>query len=179
MYVKQTLRKPQSFFWRYLLCGILIFFVASCSSDDDGDDGGDPPVAEWELEVEEVIAAMEPYKDFEAAKTAGWNVEATPFVPGMGFHYINPSYVDKVFDMNKPEAILVADLGNGMEVLGVEYIVSVDDPAQPGNPPEGFTGNVDQWAFNTDINAWTLHLWIYLDNPAGVFNPTNSNVPQQ
>ena len=41
----------------------------------------------------------------------------------------------------------------------------------PSIPPEGFVGNEDQWAIIGSF--WTLHAWVGLENPNGVFTPIN------
>jgi hypothetical protein len=39
--------------------------------------------------------------------------------------------------------------------------------------PEGFTGTDDVWDNNTAFQLWTLHAWIWLANPDGIFAPFN------
>jgi hypothetical protein len=38
-----------------------------------------------------------------------------------------------------------------MQMGAVEYSIIPDDPNNPGNPPEGFTGAEDNWHFNEII----------------------------
>ncbi len=58
----------------------------------------------------------------------------------------------------------------GMQLVGVEYAVPVDLD-NPAPAPEGFTGDTDVWVINEEISLRTLHAWIWLENPDGVFAP--------
>ena len=58
-------------------------------------------------------------------------------------------------------------------MVAIEYGIIPDDPENPGNPPEGFTGSEDVWYFNEMIEMWTLHVWTVLENPDGVFDAHN------
>ena len=51
-----------------------------------------------------------------------------------------------------------------------------EDPNNPGNPPEGFTGDNDEWHFNEMLGQWQLHVWTVLENPDGIFAPHNSAI---
>jgi hypothetical protein len=100
---------------------------------------------------------------------------SAPGLGGMGYHWVNPSLVDGVFDPLKPEAILYATgPGGKMRIIGLEYIVLNMRQARPmfgsqpfdvgGAPPLGNTPH------------WTLHVWLYEDNPSGMFKPFNPNI---
>jgi hypothetical protein len=46
------------------------------------------------------------------------------------------------------------------------------------NPPEGFTGDADQWREDTEgFGFWELNAWIWLHNPEGIFGHDNPRVP--
>jgi hypothetical protein len=92
----------------------------------------------------------------------------------MGFHFLKAELIDSVFDFRKPELLVYNKKANGsFELVALEYAVPID-PQNPNTPPEGFTGNADEWDFNT-LNSgwWTLHAWVWENNPDGVFNMTN------
>ena len=89
---------------------------------------------------------------------------------------MNMSRFDGSFDVEKPEILLYVPDGNGgMEFVAVEYAISL-----PSSRPEGFTGNEDIWAQNMNIGAngaWSLHAWVGLENPNGLFTAANPSVP--
>ena len=101
---------------------------------------------------------------------------SAPGLGGMGFHWVNPTLVDGVFDPLKPEAILYAPGPNGqLKLVGLEYIVFNTGQAAPMFGSQPF-----------DVNGvpglpphWSLHVWLYEDNPAGMFVPFNPNVSCQ
>ena len=127
----------------------------------------------WEQEVEQVKNATTKYTDFSLAESEGF-VDVSGYVPQMGHHYMLMSRVDDKFEVEKPEILLYAPDANGnMEFLGVEYSILVDDPENPGNPPEGFTGDQDQWHFREELAQWQLHVWTVKDNPDGIFASHN------
>ena len=101
-------------------------------------------------------------------------------MPNMGYHFMKTSLVDPVFEITKPELLVYNKNEDGnFELVAVEYAVPID-PNSPNTPPNGFTGADDQWDFNTlNTGLWTLHAWIWKNNPDGVFNMTNSLVQVQ
>lgn len=130
----------------------------------------------WEEEVARAKAATMQYTDFNLAESEGF-VDVSGYVPQMGHHYLLPSRVDDKFEVDKPEILLYAPDANGdMEFLGVEYSILVNDPSNPGSPPEGFTGDQDEWHFREDLAQWQLHVWTVRANPDGIFAPTNPTV---
>jgi len=101
---------------------------------------------------------------------------SVPGLGGMGFHWVNPSLVDDVFDPLKPEAVLYAPGPNGsLRLVALEYIVMNFNQAAPmfGSQPfdvEGVPGLPPHWS---------LHVWLYEDNPSGIFVPFNPNISCQ
>ena len=92
----------------------------------------------------------------------------------MGFHYLNASLLDDKFEVEKPELLLYApDENNKLKFVAVEYAVPVEDLNNPPPVPEGFKGNDDVWEINTEFKLWTLHVWVKLENPDGIFAPHN------
>lgn len=142
----------------------------SCSNDDDTDA---PQSEAWEAEVDQLKVMTSQYIDFEVANGEG-RIDVSGYVPNMGHHYLNPSLADGIFELEKPEIILyVPDENNNMQMVAVEYSIIPDDPDNPGNPPEGFTGAQDVWHFNEMVGQWQLHVWTVLENPDGLFAPFN------
>ncbi len=82
--------------------------------------------------------------------------------------------MDGAFELENPEIILYVPDSNGdMEMVAVEYGFIPADPNDPGTPPEGITGDLDEWHFNEMIGQWQLHVWTILPNPDGIFASFN------
>ncbi|MEX0287862.1 MAG: hypothetical protein AB3N14_02025 [Flavobacteriaceae bacterium] len=149
---------------------LLAAFVWSCSNDDGNND---QELQAWEMEVEQLKSVTSQYMDFDVAENEG-RIDVSGYVPNMGHHYLNPALADGIFELDKPEIILYVPDENGrMQMVAVEYSIVPEDPENPGNPPEGFTGNEDIWHFNEMVGQWQLHVWTILENPDGLFAPFN------
>jgi hypothetical protein len=83
-----------------------------------------------------VIAAMPTAAD---AVAAGY-FQVTPYVPGIGAHYLNPRLLTgDGFDPAKPEMLLYNGNEPTSELVGLSYAVLGDEA------PEGFVGPNDEW----------------------------------
>ncbi|MBA4743705.1 MAG: hypothetical protein H2058_00475 [Muricauda sp.] len=123
------------------------------------------------------------FHSFEQAVKAGYAepfpFNPSPYVPQMGYHYINVGLMDGVFELDRPEILLYVPNAHGqLKLVGVEYAVPGPESS---DPPEGFIGDGDHWHYNPNVagGAWTLHVWMVLENPDGIFAPLNPNVPSQ
>lgn len=121
-----------------------------------------PEPGNWEdllpRQLEEVRAAVEPYRDFDTARKAGWK----PFggeEPLMGRHYYNDEAPDYVFgdplNFSEPNNLMYAEVDGEMTLTGVAYVVRIgaNEPLPPG-----FAGPKDVWHvhdFLAAINAAT------------------------
>ena len=98
---------------------------------------------------------------------------AAPGLGGMGVHWLAQGLVDPVFDPAQPEAVLYEPQKNGsMEFVAVEYIVV--DVGQPAPTFNGQPFNVGGTPL--PIPHWSLHVWLFRENPNGVFTPFNPAV---
>jgi hypothetical protein len=100
----------------------------------------------------------------------------------MGFHYINGALLDADVDVAHPEALVYAPDKHGKRKLAaLEYVVFQDAwKAKHGDTmpelfgqmfmPVGFPNRYDIPAF------FALHVWLYKDNPSGLFAPFNPRV---
>lgn len=114
------------------------------------------------------------YQDVLRALKDGY-VDIGVVLPNMGRHFLNEYYLDNKFDPARPEVLVyMEDLGGRMKLVAVEYAVPLNLTA---TSPEGFTGEADAWFPDDRFKLWTLHAWIWRDNPDGMFNPTNRRVP--
>lgn len=113
------------------------------------------------------------FNSIAAAEAAGYVGPVIP-VPNMGVHYVNADLIDDIFEPNRPEALVYADLGHGrLQLVAVEYLAPFSS-----TPPAGFAGTCDQWSpFGSPPALWTLHAWIWHPNISGTFAKFNPLVP--
>jgi len=111
------------------------------------------------------------FHSIQAAERAGYTNVNLP-VPNMGEHWVNFELVDGVFEADKPEALVYADVGRGrLQLVAVEYLAPLSD-----TPPEGYEGTCDEWSPFGDV-FWTLHAWVWYPNISGTFSKFNPMVP--
>ncbi|WP_405647199.1 hypothetical protein [Streptomyces sp. NBC_00019] len=101
----------------------------------------------------------------------GW-ARTDTCVPGMGYRYVNAEYLaDGVVDAGKPEVLLYeggADTSD-RDLVAVGWAVKNTGQAAPELFGETFR--------STEVPGYyTLHAWIYEDNPDGFFEPFNPAV---
>ncbi len=89
-------------------------------------------------ELKTAAAVIPTVKTAADAMAKGY-VQVTPYVPGIGAHYLNISLLDGNFDPGKPEMLLYNGNNPTSELVGLSYGVLADQP------PEGFTGPNDMW----------------------------------
>lgn len=129
-------------------------------------------------ELFQVRAATAKYMD-TAAAVADLYENTGVQLPNMGLHFVKRELIgDGKFDLRKPEFLVYNKNPNGkFELVAVEYGVPIDFQ-HPDVAPAGFTGDGDEWDFNTlGLGLWTLHAWVWKTNPDGVFTMENPIVP--
>ena len=114
------------------------------------------------------------YQDVQRALRDGY-VDIGVVLPNMGRHFLNESLLDATFAAERPEVLVyMEDLGGRMKLVAVEYAVPLK---LTETAPEGFPGGADVWFPDQRFQLWTLHAWVFRENPDGIFNPTNRRVP--
>ena len=89
-----------------------------------------------------------------------------PDLGGMGYHWVNFGFVDDQFDPLRPEALLYAQVSGGnVRLVGVEYVVVDVEQDAPVFGDQAF----DVGGAPLPFAHWTLHVWLYEDNPSGIF----------
>ena len=139
-------------------------------------------------ELQAAKAATARYHSFEQALAAGYRIEGEPCVaePGlgaMGIHAVNPALVmDPAIDPLQPEILLYLPKANGqLQLVGVEYFkvdadqnlaTDSDRPSVFGQPFDGpMPGHNPTMPIHYD-----RHVWLWADNPAGLFAPFNPSL---
>ncbi|HSK18245.1 MAG TPA: hypothetical protein VK912_03850 [Longimicrobiales bacterium] len=134
-------------------------------------------------ELREVTAR---FHNMETAVAAGYETQITPCwahhsAGAMGYHYGNTNLLDAKVDLLEPEVVMYEPQPGGhMRLVGMEYIVplaaweeaghDLDDPA---DVPELLGQEYTRHSF---LPIFKLHIWLWRQNPAGVFADWNSNV---
>lgn len=102
----------------------------------------------------------------------------------MGYHFGHPARLaDPSVDPLRPEILLYAPAeGGGLELVGVEFMVNAEAWWAAGNqsPPSvaghEFEEPNPQHPDPAVAAAYTLHVWVWRDNPDGLFTPFNPDV---
>jgi hypothetical protein len=144
-----------------------------------------PP--EWE----KVRAALEKYQDPYVAvrdgylstigcvhypKPGGAGQIAFP-TGGMGIHFLNPELVGPVPDPMRPTILLYEPNGDKLRLAGAEWFIPLstgvkERPTLFGQPFDGpMEGHEPLMPHST--HHYDLHVWLWKENPAGLFKPTN------
>jgi hypothetical protein len=150
-----------------LLAGVL----ASCS-----DKPTDPSLTpEQQRDLNALRGATEAYTDFARARTAGYSERLTDCMSdpsgGMGYHYGNTALIDGSARLLEPEVLMYEPQRDGsLQLVGVEYIVPLSAAA---SPPTLFGHTFHR---NDALGLWALHVWLYRDNPSGMFSDWNPTV---
>lgn len=136
--------------------------------------------------LQQVKAATARYNSIEQAEKDGY-VRMSPCISspagGMGFHYENAALMaDPAIDPLKPEILVYAPKRNGrLELVAVEYWKRDADQllGTTGDRPSlfgrGFDGPMPGHNPAMPVH-YDLHVWLYEDNPRGLFAPFNPNV---
>ena len=137
------------------------------------------------------LATAKYANDLGAAKADGYSI-LTQLIPGMGYHFINPSV--KGFDVRRPPILVYEKHGARWQLGALEWVF----PSKPATPPlqgakygsfpaachfkDGtfvIEPNQDACAKTSPqsgsaFNFWhpalvTLHVWLWYPNPAGIY----------
>jgi len=132
----------------------------------------------YQKELSLLRSATQEFTAVSAALAAGYTVQLTGCMSdaalgGMGFHIGNPDRTDGTVDLAKPEVLLYQPTADGARVLvAVEYIVPFT-AWKAANPPE-LMGQT--FRRNEEFGVWALHVWLYRENPTGIFSDWNPRV---
>ena len=156
-------------------------------------------------DVQAVKAATARYHTFDQAKQAGYSIQGEPCVSAppppeltgaMGIHAVNADLAqDPAIDPLHPEFLLYLPTSDGLELVGVEYFTVALANTESG-PRPWFEATPPPLGFATSAPAvlghqldgpmpghnptmpwhYDLHVWLWADNPAGMFAPFNPSL---
>ncbi|MBT8107884.1 MAG: hypothetical protein KJP17_06590 [Gammaproteobacteria bacterium] len=148
--------------------------------------GSDKLSSDTRKELAQARQATARYHDIANAIADGYG-DAAFILPGVGCHLINFGLVlDFEIDVTKPELLIYSGncdgAGNDKPVLrAVEYVTPCAAAGCPDTPvPDGFSGDKDVWEpfvnDNDQVYLWTLHAWVWRNNPDGIFVKINPRI---
>ena len=128
---------------------------------------------------EQVRDATADFRDVDNAIAAGYGSAGScvsgPEVGAMGIHYGNGELIgDGELVAGKPELLVYEQRGGRLRLLGVEYLVLVEDWIEAGNTmPPVLVGQHFQFVNSPNrygLGAfYELHVWAWKNNPNGMF----------
>lgn len=135
-------------------------------------------------ELAQVRRATARYHNIANAYADGYTEVDPPFVlPGVGCHLwdLNALFGDMgKIELSRPELLIYSDCsqdaGGRAELRAVEYARPCNGLCDEANLPDGFSGEDDVWEVFGDNILWTLHVWVWRHNPAGMFVKINPDI---
>lgn len=127
-------------------------------------------VANGYLSTVSCIEFAKPYSEGDLKIAAG----------GMGVHFINMGTVGPTLDVTKPQVLIYEPKGDKLVLVAAEWFMpaqaagathpsilghSLNGPME-GHPP----------IMPPELHHYDLHVWLWRDNPSGMFSPTNPAV---
>ena len=122
-----------------------------------------------------LFGATVAYNDFSAAQAAGYTERLTDCMAdasgGMGYHYGKVAYIDGEARLLEPEILMYEPQADGsLKFVGIEFVVPLSESA---TPPSLFGLEFHR---NEAFQLWVLHVWLYRENPSGMFSDWNPTV---
>jgi hypothetical protein len=181
---------------RIALLGSLLALLVGGPAGARVDAGGGQARLAAEL-AEARLATAEYATSLAAAQAAGYSLQITPNMPGMGFHFLNPS-IGGEFDVTKPPILVYLRSGDSWQLGALEWVFT-ERPKKPplkgakyGSFPAAChyadgsfvpAGAESQCAptapgSGAAFTFWhprlvTLHVWLWYPNPDGLYASTN------
>lgn len=100
---------------------------------------------------------------------------------GMGVHFLNPALIGPTVDPLRPQILVYEpDTGGRLRLVAAEWFVPLatgikDRPILLGRPFDGPMEGHEP-LMPKELHHYDLHVWLFKDNPEGLFKATNPNV---
>jgi hypothetical protein len=130
-------------------------------------------------DVARIRAATVAFKSLDAAAAAGYEREVhhcldNPPHGAMGYHHQNNALLDDRIELERPEILVYERLPDGEYRLnGVEYVVPFSAWPETREPPTVMGQNLKP---APTLGIWYLHVWVWTENPSGLFADWNPRV---
>jgi hypothetical protein len=145
-------------------------------------------------ELEKVRTALEKYQDPYVAVRDGYfstvgcvhypqpgGAGRVPYVAGgMGIHFLNPQFIGAVPDPMRPAILIYEPDGDKLRLIAAEWFIPLatgikERPSVFGQPFDGPMEGHEPLLPGA-LHHYDLHVWLWKENPAGLFSPTNPRV---
>jgi hypothetical protein len=144
-------------------------------------------------DMQQVRAGLEKYQDpivavrdgyfstvacVEYQKGAAGHMQYTP--GGMGVHFLNLQTIGPKLDPAKPQVLIYEPVGDRLQLAAAEWFMPTEVAAgvrptifgqELQGPMEGHEPLQPK-----GLHHYDLHVWLWKENPAGMFSPTNPAV---
>lgn len=130
-------------------------------------------------DVARVREATASFKSLDAAVKKGYARDvpvclASPPEGGMGYHHQNDDLLDDRIELERPEILVYERLPDGeYRFNGVEYVVPFSVWPMDRTPPRIMGRDLKP---APQLKIWYLHVWVWLENPSGLFADWNPRV---
>jgi hypothetical protein len=185
-------RRPSGPVARALRAAVTLSFVLSSAAAAQG--GKQVVAAAGSPELEQARALLDKYQDPIAAVHDGYfstlgcveyrqggTEGSMRFVPGgMGVHFLNLQHIGPQLDPAKPQILIYEPVGGKLRLAAAEWFVPTEvaggtRPAIFGQELQGpMEGHHPLQP--AALHHYDLHVWLWKENPAGTFSPTNPAV---
>jgi hypothetical protein len=95
----------------------------------------------------------------------------------MGVHFLNTGLIGPKLDSTKPQVLIYEPDGQKLRLVAAEWFV----PTQLAKTPPTIFGRTLEGPMEghapvmpAELHHWDLHVWLWKDNPDGMFSSTNS-----
>lgn len=164
---------------------VVVTLIVGCGTDPVASSPGGTLAArsvqvQLDVDLKAARQATARYHSFAKAQQDGYTFlfmdmcmvdESADAAGGMGYHYVNTGLLGGTPEIAKPQAVLYEPAPNGsLQLVALEYVVPAEQWTN-GEPPTLF----GQTFTLNGFGLWALHVWLYKENPSGMFaawNPT-------
>jgi hypothetical protein len=166
------MRSPR---WIAALGGVAV--MAAGAAAQSGPAAGTPPEGSAvHRDVERARAATAAFRSLDSAVAAGYARTVPRCLShaqhgAMGYHHANRALMDGRVQVDHPEILIYTRSATGEYLLnGVEYIVPYSVRPRDSRPPRVMGQELKP---SDGLQLWYLHVWIWTENPAGMFADFN------
>lgn len=141
------------------------------------------PAPKLTPELAAVRDQLAKYKDPVAAVRDGYfsTLGCVHFESGaMGIHFLNPAFISPEPDPARPQILVYEPVGDQLRLIAAEWFVPLatgveQRPSLFGRPFDGPMAGHEP-LMPEALHHYDLHVWLFKDNPAGLFTSTNPTV---
>jgi hypothetical protein len=181
--------------WSYVPVVLLALSTAPSAAQAQAKQAGAPmAAAKLSPELVATRAALEKYQNPLAAVRDGYfsTVACIDFPKGavdgpveyppgaMGVHFLNPANIGPTLDPAKPQVLIYEPVGGKLKLVAAEWLmpVAVAGGKAPSILGQKLVGpmNGHEPIMPAELTHYDLHVWLWKDNPKGVFTSTNAAV---